>query len=404
MRTFLPITLAAALLAGCQAPMPDDTLWTGSMPMHGGRSLSVRLHLDLQPEPTGWLIVGDEQTLIPEVSLRKDSVILTFAEYGAAIRAAWNGTELAGFYERYRRDTVRIPWSVRPGITSVPTTPTEPPAVALVGSFRVFYERPNGVDTLSSATFWARGDSVFGSLIAADGDLGLFAGVQRGDSATLDRFNGWQLLKIEVHNKGRHWAGRLYSRDLPPTSFRLEARPEAEPVVEADRVPSPVEPKARFRFSGVTPEGELVTESSPQFAGKALIVDIMGTWCHNCMDAAPILKRIAEEYRPKGLEVVALSFELSDDTAAGRRNLGLYQKKYGLDFTLLFCGSTDAKYTTPALHSQIKNFGAYPTTLFIDRRGRIDDIHVGFRGPGAGAAYQREIELLYRKAEELTRR
>jgi thiol-disulfide isomerase/thioredoxin len=372
--------------------------------MHGGRSLSVRLLLDLQPDPTGWLIVGDERTLIPEVSVRGDSVIMTFAEYGAAIRAAWNGTELAGSYERYRRDTMRIPWSARPDVPPAPSPRTAPPAVALVGSFRVFYERSPGVDTLSTAMFWARGDSIFGSIVAADGDMGLFAGVQHGDSASLDRFNGWQLLKIEALNEGLHWSGRLYSRDLAPTLFRLEARPEAEPILPPDRIPSPVDPKARFRFSGVTPDGVVVTESSPQFAGKALIVDIMGTWCHNCMDAAPILRRIAEAYRPRGLEVVALSFELSGDTAARRRNLDLYRKKYGLDFTLLFCGSTDATYTTPALHSQIKNFGAYPTTLFIDRRGRIVDIHVGFRGPGAGAAYQREIELLYRKAEELTRR
>jgi thiol-disulfide isomerase/thioredoxin len=404
MRTSLLLILAVLVFVGCQSPLPDDAQWTGSLQMYGGRSLSLTLILDHSPQPTAWLVVGDEHTLIPEVAVRGDSVILTFAEYGAAIRAAWDGKGLKGFYERYRRDTLQIPWSAQPSVSPTTAAASTPPAVALVGSFRVFYERETGADTLSSATFWARGDSIFGSFVAADGDLGLFAGVQRGDSVVLDRFNGWQALKIELQNAGQHWQGQLFSRDLPPTRVRLEARPEAEPVLPSDRVATPVDPKARFTFSGVTPEGEIVTEASPQFAGKALIVDIMGTWCHNCMDAAPILKRIAEEYRPKGLEVVALSFELSDDTATGRRNLALYRKKYGLDFTVLFCGSTDAKYTTPILHRQIKNFGAYPTTLFIDRRGRIEDIHVGFRGPGSGAAYQREIELLYRKAEELTRR
>ncbi|MCU0454181.1 MAG: TlpA family protein disulfide reductase [Bacteroidetes bacterium] len=404
MRTILPIAFLAAIIAGCQAPLPDDARWSGSLQMYGGRSLSLELLLDHSPQPTAWLVVGDEHTLVPEVMVRGDSVILTFAEYGAAIRAAWDGARLNGFYERYRRDTLRIPWSARPAGAQVKVHASTPPAVALVGSFRVFYQRDAGFDTLSSATFWARGDSIFGSFVAADGDLGLFAGIQRGDSVVLDRFNGWQALKLELKNEGRHWTGQLFSRDLRPTDLRLEARPEAAPVLPADRVASPVDPKARFQFSGVTPEGEVITESSSRFNGKALIVDIMGTWCHNCMDAAPILQRIAQEYRSRGLEVVALSFELSDDSAAGRRNLAIYRKKYGLDFTLLFCGSTDATYTDPALRRQIKNFGAYPTTLFIDRRGRIEDIHVGFRGPGAGAAYQREIELLYRKAEELTGR
>ncbi len=402
MRYLLSPVILAMALSGCQSPMPDDALWTGSLQMFGGRSLPVHLQLDHSPKPTGWLIVGDERTLIPEVAVHDDSVILSFAEYGAAIRATWNGRALVGFYERYRKDTLQIPWSAEPG-TPTQQKPSAPPAVALVGSFRVFYERGATVDTLSSATFWARGDSIFGSFVAADGDLGLFAGVQRGDSAVLDRFNGWQALKLELRNEGLHWRGALYSRDLPPSSFRLEARPEAEPILPVDRVAAPANPKARFRFSGITPDGEIIAESSPQFEGKALIVDIMGTWCHNCMDAAPTLQRIAAEYRAKGLEVVGLSFELTDDTASGRRNLALYRKKYGIDFTLLFCGSTDARYTTPILYDQIKNFGAYPTTLFIDRRGRIKDIHVGFRGPGAGSAYQREVALLYRKAEELTR-
>ncbi|MEK6649527.1 MAG: TlpA disulfide reductase family protein, partial [Bacteroidota bacterium] len=160
---------------------------------------------------------------------------------------------------------------------------------------------------------------------------------------------------------------------------------------------------APFRFSGVTPEGEILTESSPRFKGKALIVDIMGTWCHNCLDAAPVLQRIAREFGSQGLEVVALSFELGDDTTAGRRNLALFRKRYGITYTLLFCGSTDARFTQPALHDQLNNFYAYPTTLFLDRRGRISAIHAGFRGPGSGQGHQNEVSLLYRKAEELTR-
>ncbi|HAV24435.1 MAG TPA: hypothetical protein DCX46_13300, partial [Bacteroidetes bacterium] len=103
------------------------------------------------------------------------------------------------------------------------------------------------------------------------------------------------------------------------------------------------------------------------------------------------------------LEVVGLSFEISDDTSLAKRNIELFARRHGVTYPLLFCGSTEPVYTDPQLKSQLKNFYAYPTTLFIDRSGRIRSVHVGFRGPGTGDAYQREIETLYRHAEEIVK-
>ncbi len=403
MRSPLFVLVPALLVASCQVPIPDGAVWSGSLQMHNGRSLSLKFKLDLAGTPSGWMIVGDEHTLIPEVRATTDSVILTFAEYDAAIRARWNGSSLAGFYERYRSDTLHIPWSATPIIDRAPPHAAQPPAVALVGSYRVFFRRGSADDTLTSAVFWARGDSIFGSFVAADGDYGLFAGTQQGDTAVLDRFNGWQALKLELRNDGIAWTGELYSRNLPPTPFRIEPRVSAEPVLAADKVTTPRDPKQPFRFSGVDLQGQIVTERSERFRGKVVLVDIMGTWCHNCMDSAPVLERIARQFGPQGLEVVALSFELRDDTSAGLRNLRLFQKKYGLTYTVLYCGSTDDRYTKPALNDQLKNFYAYPTTLFLNRQGRVMDVHAGFRGPGAGSAYQQEIVALFRKAEELLR-
>jgi hypothetical protein len=32
----------------------------------------------------------------------------------------------------------------------------------------------------------------------------------------------------------------------------------------------------------------------------------------------------------------------------------------------------------------LRNFGAYPTTIFLDRHGRVRLIHAGFSGPATG--------------------
>jgi thiol-disulfide isomerase/thioredoxin len=156
-----------------------------------------------------------------------------------------------------------------------------------------------------------------------------------------------------------------------------------------------------FTFTGLSVLGDTVDITDPRFKGKALIVDIMGTWCHNCMDAAPLLQKLYTEFSKDGLEVVALSFEITNDLQLARKNLLLYQERYEIGFTVLFCGSTEKSNVETKLGSQLNNFSAYPTTLFIDRKGIVQYIHEGFQGPGTGEEYQRQVELYYDMTRKL---
>src|SRR5205814_7269439 len=99
--------------------------------------------------------------------------------------------------------------------------------------------------------------------------------------------------------------------------------------------------KAEFAFSCTSLSGETVRNTDERFKGKALIVDIMGTWCHNCLDEAPVLQELEQQFGKNGFEVVGLSFEINDDAALAKKNLQLYKDRFGLTYTLLFCGSLD---------------------------------------------------------------
>ena len=51
--------------------------------------------------------------------------------------------------------------------------------------------------------------------------------------------------------------------------------------------------------------------------------------------------------------------------------------------------------------SQLNDFFAYPTTLFVDRNGIVQQIHEGFKGPGTGEEYQNEVSLYYDTVQKL---
>jgi thiol-disulfide isomerase/thioredoxin len=161
------------------------------------------------------------------------------------------------------------------------------------------------------------------------------------------------------------------------------------------------DPAMVFAFEGALISGETVRSTDGRFKGKPLIVDIMGTWCHNCQDEAPLLQDLQTQYGKAGLQVVGISFEVNDDAVLGKKNLQLYQERLGVTYTLLFCGSIDDSNVKRRLRSQLNNFFAYPTTLFIGRDGKVKAIHSGFKGPGTGAEFQSQIRELHQLAEDL---
>lgn len=399
----LVLLVTLLTMVGCRQSIPEDSTWTGTMTLADQKQLPMRLSMNLAAQPpTGAFLVGDESTPIPEIEVTGDSIIVHISEYQAALRGTWDGKEWKGSFFRYRKDTILLPFVVRPeGLTQEPMQSIPSTAIRLTGSFRVYYHDADGIDSTSSAKFWTRGDSVFGTFIDPSGDHGLMAGIQRGDSAWLGRFIGWQANLLELYFEEGTWKGKYYARQFAPNVFTLHPQPGAEKTQLDKRRTRLKDPRKPFRFEGLTIEGDTIRHTDSMFRGKAVIVDIMGTWCHNCLDEAPLLQRLYDEFNDDGLEIVGLSFEVSDDPVVGRNNLAIYKKRHGLTFPLLFAGSLDAGNVDKSLHAQLHDFFAYPTTLFIDRKGRVKDIHWGFKGPGTGDDYQREVERFYQLVKEI---
>ncbi|PYS26471.1 MAG: hypothetical protein DMG11_19805 [Acidobacteria bacterium] len=223
------------------------------------------------------------------------------------------------------------------------------------------------------------------------------AGVQ------LNRFTGWQATVVVLEQSGGAWSGKLYTHSDKPRAFTLRPGADLELAPPPDLQTRIKNPAAAFTFEGVSISGDTVRSTDERFRGKALVVDIMGTWCHNCLDEAPLLQQLQEQYGKEGLQVVGISFEISDDRELGQKNLKLYRDRFGITFPLLFCGSMDDANLNNRLKSQLDNFFAYPTTLFISKEGKVQAIHSGFKGPGSGEEFQSQVQEFHGLAKQLVR-
>ena len=394
----------ATVFASCRrsTPIPEQGLWNGSVELGDGITLPFRVSLDLSGgKPSGYFLVGDEKTPIPEIARDADSLVFGFSEYGAEMRGTWNGSEWSGNYIRYRSSGNKsLRFTAAPAVAApaMPQSTSVPPPA---GNFQVSFQRDGRVDETTVATFWVKDGTLYGTFIAPDGDYGLLAGEPAGNGFHLNRFTGWQATVIAIEPSGDGWSGKFHAASNDkPQSFTLKPRADLNVAVPATMQTAIRNPNAGFTFAGIGLNGETVRNTGDRFKGKALIVDIMGTWCHNCLDEAPLLEQLQREYGKDGLEIVGLSFEISDDTETAKKNLRLYKDRFGLTYTLLFCGNLDDENIDKRLRSQLENFFAYPTTIFIDRSGAVQAVHSGFKGPGAGDAFQSQVKEFH----ELTRK
>ncbi len=239
------------------------------------------------------------------------------------------------------------------------------------------------------AHFTQQANHVEGTIAPISGDYGTLAGELIGDKSGdavlhLSRFDGIHALRLD----GRLIApgrieGVFHVAPGVALNYVATATGASSGFEEAEHLTSVANPSEPFRFHGADASGAIVTQSDPRFRGKVVLLDIFGTWCPNCHDEAPVLQSLYAQFHSRGLQVVGLSYEYTADRARSRRLLQIYRRKYSIAFPLLLAGTTDFGQIGKTL-PQLRNFGAYPTTIFLDRHGRVRLIHAGFSGPATG--------------------
>lgn len=113
--------------------------------------------------------------------------------------------------------------------------------------------------------------------------------------------------------------------------------------------------------------------------GHVVYVDFWASWCTPCRQSFPWMKAIENAYGRQGLSVVAI--DLDHDRADAQRFLRMFQPNFPVIF--------DPAGTL----AQRFNVMAMPTSVLIDRAGKIRYEHAGFLLPQR-ADYERQIRAL----------
>jgi len=117
--------------------------------------------------------------------------------------------------------------------------------------------------------------------------------------------------------------------------------------------------------------------------GRVVYLDFWASWCAPCRQSFPWMQSLQATYAPEGLTVVAVNVDR--ERRAADRFLAQYPVQFAVHFDPQ--GSVAEAFQ---IHGM-------PTSILIDRQGKVRYTHIGFR-PVDGAAYERQVrELLEEK-------
>lgn len=119
-----------------------------------------------------------------------------------------------------------------------------------------------------------------------------------------------------------------------------------------------------------------------EFRGHVVMINFWATWCGPCRQEIPHLNRLHERYRKAGFVLFGINI---DDQPRVARDM---MQKLGVVFPVLF--DTDKRV------SRLYDVGAMPSTLLIDRDGRVRYIHLGYRA-GYEIQYDNQIRELLKQ-------
>lgn len=222
---------------------------------------------------------------------------------------------------------------------------------------------------------------ITGTFMTETGDYRYLEGSRSGDTIRLSAFDGGFLVYFQALvqedslTQGRYYSGRSYLapwRGFRDSSFTLRDPDELTYLKEGYQ---------SIDFALPDLSGDTLSLDDPRLENKAVIVQIMGSWCPNCLDETRFLKKMYQKYQGEGLEIVGLSFERAQTRAAGRKRAQKMKRDLAIPYPVLLGGATRddrAEEVLPMLNHMM----SFPTTIFLNREHEVVHIHTGFAGPG----------------------
>jgi len=375
--------------------------WRGVFTLSNGSSVPFTFDIRNTQggEQKAYLLNGDERFESGTVLRAGDSLLIPLEPFDNELALGIKGDALYGTLRRHDGKGKPVTVSAERDKGFRFAAPKRQPAGDVSGTYDISFIATNGKVEKAVGLFTQDGSKLTGTFLRVTGDSRYLEGVVEGDSLYLSSFIGSSpvLYKAQFSNDGK-LAGNIES-PYGSQQFNGVLNDTAE-------LPDPYaltvlkNGYTTFNFSLPDANGKTVSLQDAKYKGKAVIVTITGSWCPNCMDEASFLAPWYKANHNRGIEIISIHYERQTDNAFVKSALTRFKNRFGIDYDQVFGGVADKQQLAASLPA-LNTFLAFPTTIFIDKKGNVAKIHTGYSGPATGKYYTAFVKEFNEEVDKL---
>jgi thiol-disulfide isomerase/thioredoxin len=386
-KQYLSLLLSLLTTISTIAATPKTGIWRGVLSLPDAE---LPFHFKVITTSKGYIlsiINGKERIYVNEVRLVGDSLFARLPIFDSEFKLKVTDTVMTGVWQNNARKINKtIPFRAAWGTKKRFISKGIAAAANVTGRWEADFSKGTADSSKAVGEFTQIGNKLTGTFLTTTGDYRFLEGNVIGNELFLSCFDGAHAFLFKAtmskdgHLMGQYWSGNHWKEPWVAKRNQKYKLPDPNTLTFL----KPGYEKFFFTFPSIT--GGNVSLADKQFVGKVVVVQIMGSWCPNCMDESKFLSTFYKKNHNNGLEIIGLAYEKAADPAQAKANVGRLKQRFGIEYPLLLAGSAnkeEAAKTLPMLN-QILSF---PTTIIIDKKGIVRRIHTGYSGPATGLHY-----------------
>lgn len=329
---------------------------------------------------------ADENIFVDEVILTKDSVQIVMPLFNSKFHMKRTSTKfLEGEWVDYNRSRgYKIPVKAKFGQDYRFSDSPEP--TNLKSKYEIAFSYDDTENTYPALGLFSvdKNNIVSGSFATESGDYRFLEGSVNNNKLSLSCFDGTHAFLFSADvvgdslENGVFKSGNHYSdiwNGVFNESFELKD-PNVITTLKSDKSWATVQLK--------NVSGRDLTLGEIKDSNKVAIVQIMGSWCPNCVDETKYYRDLIKKREFKDVQIIPVAFE-----AEGLEAESVIKMKYRLSVPYdIYIGGVRSKKVASKVFPMLTDILSFPTSIFIDKNGEVQRIHTGFYGPGTGKYYE----------------
>ena len=375
--------------------------WSAKLHRADGNDIAFNFEWKTEKGKPVWYIYNaTEKIKVDNITEQGDSLFIQMPVFESQFRISRSSRKLTGVWiKRGSVKTQVIPFSAEPGKKRF--TASAAAAKNISGRWAVIFAGSK-INELSVGEFKQAGNKLTGTFLNPSGDYRYLEGIVSKDSLFLSGFDGGHafLFTATIDDDKKISGGTFFSGASFKEGWWAIKDPAAKvPQGSVAMYVKPGEESLHFNFKDL--EGKKVSIQDERFKNKVVVIQLMGSWCPNCMDETAFLSDYYSKNKQRGVEIIALAYEYSTDWDRSVKNLKKFQDRYQVKYTVLNTevavnDSLRTEKTLPEL-TAIKFF---PSSVILDKKGKVRKLDTGFNGPATGVhydIYKNEFEEIINK-------